>query len=129
MMKALSIRQPFAELILSGRKTIELRSWNTKFRGRFLVHAGQTAQKKRLEQYGYQKLPTGFLLGEVTLQDVIIYTSRKQFEQDADKHQASGRVTSFPYYGFVLSFPLRIKPVQYKGQLGFFDVDNAALQQ
>lgn len=30
-MKNLSIKQPFAELILRGKKKIELRKWNTKF--------------------------------------------------------------------------------------------------
>ena len=40
-MKALSIRQPWAWLIVHGRKDIENRSWRTKFRGRFLVHAAQ----------------------------------------------------------------------------------------
>ena len=40
-MKCLSICQPFADLIIQGKKTIELRKWNTKFRGEFLVHAPQ----------------------------------------------------------------------------------------
>ena len=40
-MKCLSICQPFAELIVQGKKTIELRKWNTKFRGEFLVHAAK----------------------------------------------------------------------------------------
>ena len=40
-MKCLSICQPFAELIVEGKKTIELRKWNTKFRGEFLVHAAR----------------------------------------------------------------------------------------
>ena len=35
--KCLSLREPYAELIIvSGRKTIELRKWNTRFRGEFL---------------------------------------------------------------------------------------------
>ena len=38
-MKCLSLKQPFAELLASGKKTIELRKWNTRFRGRFLIHA------------------------------------------------------------------------------------------
>ena len=38
-MKCLSLKQPFAELVVSGRKTIELRMWNTRYRGEFLVHA------------------------------------------------------------------------------------------
>ncbi len=38
-MKALSIRQPWAWLIVNGYKDIENRSWNTKFRGPVLIHA------------------------------------------------------------------------------------------
>jgi len=38
-MKALSMKQPVPELILQKKKTIELRKWNTKFRGKFLLHA------------------------------------------------------------------------------------------
>ena len=40
-MKALSIKQPYAELILQGKKKIELRKWNTNFRGEFLIHASK----------------------------------------------------------------------------------------
>lgn len=36
-MKVLSIRQPYAWLIAIGCKTIENRTWNRKFRGRFLI--------------------------------------------------------------------------------------------
>ena len=38
-MKCLSVSQPYADLIVKGKKTIELRKWNTKFRGEFLIHA------------------------------------------------------------------------------------------
>lgn len=37
----LSIRQPWADLIVSGKKDIENRSWPTKFRGSFYIHAGK----------------------------------------------------------------------------------------
>lgn len=40
-MIALSIRQPWAWLILHNGKDIENREWPTKFRGRVLVHAGK----------------------------------------------------------------------------------------
>ena len=38
---ALTIRQPWAWLILHGGKSIENRSWPTLFRGAFLVHAAK----------------------------------------------------------------------------------------
>lgn len=40
-MKALSFRQPWAELVLAGRKTMDLRTYNTHYRGRILIHAAQ----------------------------------------------------------------------------------------
>lgn len=38
-MKALSIRHPWIEAILSGHKTIEVRVWATRHRGPLLLHA------------------------------------------------------------------------------------------
>ncbi len=46
-MKCLSLKQPFAELLVSGKKTIELRKWNTKFRGKFLMHDSKNLDKER----------------------------------------------------------------------------------
>jgi hypothetical protein len=41
MMPALTVKQPWAGLIASGQKTIENRSWPTKFRGHLAIHAGK----------------------------------------------------------------------------------------
>ena len=45
-LKRLSLRQPYAELVAVGRKTIETRTWNTNFRGKFLIHASKTIDKE-----------------------------------------------------------------------------------
>ena len=37
MILAVSVRQPWANLIASGRKTIETRSWKTTYRGKLLI--------------------------------------------------------------------------------------------
>jgi len=39
---ALSIKQPWAELILRGRKQIEVRSWSTAYRGFVWLHTGRS---------------------------------------------------------------------------------------
>ena len=39
--KVLSIRQPFASLIVSGRKPCENRTWSTPYRGRLFIHASR----------------------------------------------------------------------------------------
>jgi len=46
---ALSIRQPWAWLIAHGYKSVENREWPTRFRGRFLIHAGKTLTKADYE--------------------------------------------------------------------------------
>jgi hypothetical protein len=38
-MKTLSIRQSYASLICRGIKKVENRSWETKYRGKLLIHA------------------------------------------------------------------------------------------
>lgn len=49
-MKALSIRQPLAFLIIHGGKDVENRSWHTNFRGSFLVHAATGMTSNELIQ-------------------------------------------------------------------------------
>ncbi len=38
-MKALTVRQPFASLIVDGYKTIENRTWKTDYKGPLAIHA------------------------------------------------------------------------------------------
>lgn len=45
-MKAISIREPYASEILEGEKTIEYRSWTTKYRGDLLICATQSPRTK-----------------------------------------------------------------------------------
>jgi hypothetical protein len=39
-MKTLTVRQPWASLIVTGAKDVENRSWPTSYRGTLLIHAG-----------------------------------------------------------------------------------------
>lgn len=39
-MKAITILQPFASLIAIGKKRLETRSWETKYRGPIAIHSG-----------------------------------------------------------------------------------------
>jgi hypothetical protein len=48
--KALSIRQPWAWLIVTGYKDIENRSWRTNYRGPLLIHAGRAIDPTSLDQ-------------------------------------------------------------------------------
>ena len=121
-MKCLSVCQPFAELIVQGKKTIELRKWNTKFRGEFLVHA---PQKIRLDDCKRLKikpeLTVGAIIGKVELIDVKEYENAVQIKIDSKKHLASNDGSS-KKYGFILQNPKQLRiPIPCTGQLNFFE--------
>jgi len=123
-LKCLSISQPFADLIVSGKKTIELRKWNTNFRGEFLIHAPikiRIEDCKRLKIT--KKLVTGAIIGKADLYDVKKYNSSKEVKNDQKFHFASKNFQD-KTFGFKIKNvkPLRI-PIPWKGQLGFFDVE------
>lgn len=47
-MKCLSVRQPWAHLILNGPKDVENRIWAPAYRGPLLIHAGLTLHTEAL---------------------------------------------------------------------------------
>ncbi len=124
ILKCLSVSQPFADLIISGKKTIELRKWNTSFRGEFLIHAPlkiRIEDCKRLKMN--KKFVTGAIVGKAEIYDVKKYSSIKKVKMDQKCHFASKNFHDRTF-GFRLknAKPLRI-PIPWKGQLGFFDVN------
>ena len=116
-MKTLSLKQPFAELVVSGKKTIEIRKWNTNFRGEFLIHASKTSHKESMEKFGFSELPTGCIVGKATLKEVKHYSNVWEFEKDAGKHLAS---LEWGNYGFVLENANRLKEIPCNGKLNFW---------
>lgn len=124
-MKCLSLRQPFAELLATGKKTIELRPWNTKFRGEFLIHAAWNIESDACDELGIDqtKLTRGAIIGKAVLVDVKHYASNEEFVADRDKHLATEKFFG-SRYGFIIKDPIKFeKPIPMKGRLGFFDVD------
>lgn len=117
-MKTLSLKQPFAELILQGRKKIELRKWNTKFRGEFLIHASKIPDWESMKKFGFKDLPCGYIVGKVKLVDVKIYKTEEENNKDKNLHLAS---SIFGNYGFVLENPERIEKIPCRGSLGFWE--------
>lgn len=119
MPKALSIRQPWAWLIVNGYKDVENRSWWTRFRGEFFVHAGKKFDRPSYdavrEHYPHIEMPTpeefkkmcGGLVGVATITDCVKEMDSPWF---------------FGEYGFVIENARPIEFQEVKGQLGFFQV-------
>ncbi|MBS3141287.1 ASCH domain-containing protein [Candidatus Woesearchaeota archaeon] len=121
-MKSLSIKQPWAELIMQGKKSIELRKWKTSFKGEFYVHASGNQDEEQMKRFNLKDLPRQAIIGKITLVEVKKYENEQEFLKDKNKHQAEKM--EFGSYGFILENPVRLeKPIKQKGQLGFFEVD------
>lgn len=127
-MKALSIRQPWAWLIVNGFKAVENRSWDTKFRGEFLIHTGLQYDDAAYDwikshfpaiqipdRYGLEHLTGGIvgkarLIGTVHLRDKALIA-------------ASDQPWFFGEYGFMLDDARPVPFIPCKGRLGFFETD------
>jgi hypothetical protein len=122
-LKCLSLKQPYAELVADGRKTIETRRWNTNFRGKFFIHSSKSidSDSATLLNIDCSKLIKGAVIGFAFLYDVKKYISEEDFL--ADKEQHFSMKFSKPKYGFLLKNGKKLnKSISMPGQLGFFDI-------
>ncbi|MGH8334998.1 MAG: ASCH domain-containing protein [Pseudomonas fluorescens] len=123
-MKVLSIRQPWAWLIIHGGKDVENRSWHTKFRGRFLVHAaqGMTKAEYNLAADYARRLGVTVPPASELLRGGIVGSA--ELVDSADSHDS-------PWYmgqkALVLQSSRPAPFISLKGRLGFFDAPDALL--
>ena len=125
-MKVLTIRQPWATLIMQGVKRYEFRSWNTKFRGKFLIHAGKGIDKEavvRLKKYLPNKpLPLGKILGKAELTDCIAMNDELARQLAAENNDIYTTHSFSRNYAFKLENIEKFdEPIEAKGQLGFWN--------
>ncbi len=105
-MKALSVKQPAANKIASGEKTIELRTWPTKYRGPVLILSSKSPNIE----------PAGCALAIVDLVDCLPMREEHVIASCASQ--------LYPEcYCWILANVHVIKPVPMKGSLGLFEVD------
>lgn len=104
-MKAISIRQPWANLIAQGKKTIETRTWSTPYRGPLLIISSKMPAIE----------PAGKALCVADLVNCRRMTA-------ADEDAALCNV--YPgAVAWVLANVRPIEPFPVKGQLGLYEVE------
>jgi hypothetical protein len=129
-LKYLSLKQPYADLLATGRKTIEIRKWNTNFRGSFLIHASKNVNKNACLTLGYDEsnMVKGAIIGKAFVYDVRKYTTIDVFFDDRQKHFSIEDIKldhSFKRYGFLVKDALKFREeIPYLGKLGFFEVSD-----
>lgn len=119
-MKALSLHQPWAELILTGHKTIETRRWHTLIRGDILICSTQ----KRDKDYPYLPYGTAICIAELYKCDSM-HTIAQWDAAMCDPYENPD--------GYVFGFYLRnIRPIfnfDVRGRQRFFNVDDADIER
>lgn len=123
-MKALTIKQPWAQLIIEGYKKYEFRSWKTKYRGKILIHAGMSLEKDmalRFKDYNLS-YTIGAIIGEATLEDCILVDEKFNEELKRIDPIVYGRSNHVETYAWKLSNIKKYeKPIEIKGQLGLWN--------
>lgn len=105
-MKAISLKQPWASLVADGKKTIETRTWATKYRGEILIVSSQNPSNQG---------PVGVALATAEIIDCRPMTS-------ADEKAACCAV--YPRaHAWILTNIRKIKPFPVKGQLSIYQID------
>lgn len=121
-MIALTIRQPWATLIVQGAKTVENRTWATRHRGPFLVHAAaarcrqsyalasELTSRLGIILPDFDELVRGAIVGGAAIMDCV----------DASKDP-----WAMPFgYHFELGAAWEARrPMRATGKLGFWQAD------
>jgi 4-HFC-P synthase/ASCH domain len=131
--QALSVKQPWAALLLGGVKTIEVRRWPTDRRGRVLLHASRVPDAR---PEGWQLLPAnlrplaelrGGIIGALTLAECKTYRHLTAFQADQPRHHNLPVWFQSPVmYGFRFTDPQTLPFRVCPGQVRFFQVDEPA---
>ncbi len=118
-MKAISIKQPWASLVAAGVKTIECRTWKTKYRGPLLICASK-GDVEVGEEGDTLVVPGGLALGVVELVDILPMTKADLEPACLPEAWYEDALKGFAWHVKKL---YEIKPFPVKGKLNLFTVD------
>jgi hypothetical protein len=126
---ALSLKQPWAALLIAGLKTVEIRKWSTQRLGPLWIHAAKI-DDPRPEAWAW--LPDDFrplaelrggVIGQAVLTGCVTYTSRRAFAADRILHLNHPTWFQPPaLYGFTFSAPEIVDFRPAIGNIKFFAV-------
>ena len=124
-MKVLTIKEPFATLIIEGYKEYEFRSWKTNYRGKLLIHAGKSIDKEaysRVNDYNLE-LKSGRIIGECEITDCILVDEKLDNEL-RKKNPAVYKNNHIGMYAWKLDKMIRYdKDIIVNGKLGLWNYE------
>ncbi|HBY97817.1 MAG TPA: hypothetical protein DEP84_28400, partial [Chloroflexi bacterium] len=123
-MKALSVRQPRAEQIVRGLKTMDVRSWRVNYRGPLAIHAGGVRRPERIQALGFDpdRLAYGAILGVVELTE-IVPLDEETYEAARAEHLSEAPFPGVPCFGWRFADPRPLpRPAPVRGTMNLFNV-------
>ncbi len=125
-MKVLTIKQPWADLIINGHKCYEFRSWKTNYRGKILIHAGMDIEKDMLVRFKDYKLECvkGAIIGEAVITDCILVNEDFNEKVKDINPVVYGRSNHIEKYAWKLENIIKYdKTIFVKGKLGLWNYE------
>lgn len=120
-MKVITLKEPWASLVVQGFKKYEFRSWKTNYRGKVLIHAGKSKEDvDRFKNYNLD-ISSGEIIGEAYITDCIFVSE----EFDKRLRKCDAIVYEHNHVG-LYAFKLEnikkyTKKIKCRGQLGIWN--------
>lgn len=127
-MKVLSIKEPYASLILNGYKHIETRSYKTNYRGEIFIHASKKAvNNKLLNDYVIDiskniSMNNGYIILKANLIDCI-YMDNKFINNIKNSNEYKLGLYEIGRYAWILDNIEAIEPIKANGKLNIWNYD------
>lgn len=125
-MKCLTIKQPWASLIVSGYKKYEFRSWKTKYRGKILIHAGMSLEKTyidKVKEYNLEYIK-GAIIGEAEIMDCILVDKNFDDYLKNENNIVYGKDHIGSYAWKLDNIKKYKEPIYVKGKLSLWEYKN-----
>ncbi len=128
---ALSIRQPWIDMIVRGVKTMEIRNWTVKRRGLIALHAPRRIDFSAAYFYGYKQpwtLPRGKLIALAEITDVVELDNESWVDL-VQRHRQPLPMVDGAYGVLLENVRLLERPVDCRGKQMFFPLTGNILER
>ena len=127
-MKTITIKEPWATLIVEGYKEYEFRVWKTNYRGDILIHAGKSYDEDNLARFKDKNLTysPGKIIAKAKITDCVLVDeefAKKMLEKDPVVYSNLKRKRDKKLYGFKIENVEKIDPIEVNGKLSLWEYD------
>jgi hypothetical protein len=126
ILKAISVKQPWTNLIVRGFKSIETRTWPTKYRGQIVICSSLQADKAALELYRPHAEKFG-AISPITAEPAgmaLCIAELYDCQRMIEAHERAALCHVYPgAYSLFLRNIQVFEPFPVKGKLGIFEIE------